>query len=73
MAELGIDSTGHTVHALRHTAATRFIRAGVPLPEVQRLLGWSSLAMFSRYYGDGAANNTAADQLDLYLEARRGS
>ena len=67
----GIPAAGRTVHALRHTAATSFVRAGVPLPEVQRLLGHSSLTVLQRYYGDATTSTTAADMLDAHLSAAR--
>lgn len=36
-------------HTLRHTCATRLLRAGVPIHIVQRLLGHSTLATTERY------------------------
>lgn len=38
-----------TPHALRHTCASRLVRAGVDLVTVQRWMGWSSPAMLNDY------------------------
>ena len=71
MEAAAIPAAGRTVHALRHTAATSMIRAGIPLPEVQRILGHSSLTVLQRYYGDATTSTTAADLLDAHLAAAR--
>jgi integrase len=39
----------YTPHSLRHTAASWLVQAGVPLMEVQRLLGHSTPTMTNRY------------------------
>jgi len=44
-----IDAKKISPHSLRHTAAPRAIRAGVPLPGVQKFLGHANLATTSRY------------------------
>lgn len=46
------DERGHVLdlHALRHTAASRWARAGVPITTSQRLLGHSTIELTSRYY-----------------------
>jgi site-specific recombinase XerD len=44
-----IDAKKISPHSLRHTAALRTIRAGVPLPGVQKFLGHANLATTSRY------------------------
>ncbi len=46
------DATGHVldVHALRHTAATRMARNGVPIVVAQRMLGHASIDMTARVY-----------------------
>ncbi|MCH8242709.1 MAG: site-specific integrase [Planctomycetes bacterium] len=41
---------GITLHDLRRTYVTRLIRAGVPLPTVQKLAGHSSIQTTLRYY-----------------------
>ena len=38
------------IHALRHTAATRLARAGVPLLQTQRILGHSDPKLTARVY-----------------------
>jgi integrase len=48
------------VHALRHDFARRLIDAGVPLPDVQRLLGHASIVMTQRYVTAGKATLRAA-------------
>ncbi|MCC7014617.1 MAG: tyrosine-type recombinase/integrase [Planctomycetes bacterium] len=47
-----VDPLGRTldIHALRHTAATRFARNGTPLPVTQRILGHSDPKMTARVY-----------------------
>ena len=39
-----------TFHALRHTAATRWLAAGIPLPTVSRMLGHADPAFTLRVY-----------------------
>lgn len=39
----------YSPHSLRHTAASWLVQAGVPLSEIQRLLGHSSPVMTNRY------------------------
>jgi integrase len=50
-------------HDLRHTAATRLVRSGMPLPEVGRILGHSSPLTTYRYVNPGG--ETAARAADL--------
>ena len=47
-----VDTLGRKldIHALRHTAATRFARNGTPLPVTQRILGHSDPKMTARVY-----------------------
>jgi integrase len=54
-------------HDLRHTAATRLVRSGMPLPEIARILGHADISTTYRYVnvmGDTAAR--AADLLGSY-------
>jgi integrase len=51
----GIDRLDHQgrkldIHALRHSAASRLLRAGVPLQKVQHILGHADARMTSRIY-----------------------
>ncbi|MFN0009331.1 MAG: tyrosine-type recombinase/integrase [Planctomycetota bacterium] len=51
----GIDRLDHQgrkldIHALRHTAASRLLRRGVPLQKVQHVLGHADARMTSRIY-----------------------
>lgn len=41
------------VHDVRHSYATQLVRAGVPLDEIQRLLGHSTITMTQRYADAG--------------------
>jgi integrase len=45
----GVRVPEDTPHVLRHTAASWLVQAGVPLAEVQRLLGHSTPTMTNRY------------------------
>jgi integrase len=45
----GLDPQAITPHVLRHTAVTKLIAAGVPLPTIQRISGHRTLAMLLRY------------------------
>ncbi|MCH7814060.1 MAG: site-specific integrase [Planctomycetes bacterium] len=47
-----------TIHDLRRTYVTRLVRAGVPLPTVQKLAGHANMATTMRYY-------TQVDDADL--------
>lgn len=46
---LGLGGTGLNIHALRHTFASRFAEATGDLLLLQRVGGWSSLALVQRY------------------------
>lgn len=47
--ETGEHVPDYSPHALRHTAASWLVQAGVPLSEIQRLLGHSTPTMTNRY------------------------
>jgi integrase len=54
-------------HDLRHTAATRWVQGGLPLPEVARLLGHTNLTTTYRYTNaDSTTLRRAAAILDEY-------
>jgi integrase len=57
--------------SLRHTAATTMIRAGIPLPEIQVVLGHSSLQMLERYYSGVTARTATADSVSAFVDAER--
>jgi integrase len=48
-AHPGLDIPAHSPHALRHSAASWLVQDGVPLYDVQRLLGHESFAVTQRY------------------------
>lgn len=49
-AEMGLlNDKDFTIHALRHTFASRLVQAGVPLYVVKQLLGHSSIQVTERY------------------------
>ena len=49
LADCGLDKEPLVVHSLRHTFATRLVNSGVPLYEVQKLLGHSDSKTTERY------------------------
>lgn len=51
------------VYDLRHTAATTWLRAGVPLDEVARRLGHSVETLVSTYVGALQGDDTASNKL----------
>ena len=61
-----------TVHDLRRTAATRMLRAGVPIPTIQQILRHKSLEMTMRYLGVTQSSlQDAVDAIDE-LDAAQG-
>ena len=55
---------GLTIHHLRHTAASRMLKAGVDVKTVQEILGHSSLDITLRYlYTDSTATRDAIAKL----------
>jgi integrase len=56
----------------RHTCATRLVQAGIPIPEVARVLGHDQLSTTYRYINaDSQTLRRAADALDQLGNARR--
>ena len=51
---------GFHLHLLRHTAATRWLRAGGIEGGLMAVAGWSTCAMVDRYTGASAASERAA-------------
>jgi site-specific recombinase XerD len=67
---------GELAHAFRHTYAVHLVQMGVPLPQVQALLGHASLTTTSRYLKmTGAELQEAALALPIrrFLAARAGN
>jgi integrase len=60
------------IHDLRHTRASLFVRAGVPVPSVSRWLGHTTPAMVLTRYGHHAPENELDDALQRLEAARRG-
>lgn len=58
---------GFHLHLLRHTAATRWLRAGGSEQGLMTVAGWSSRAMLDRYTGASAAERAAAEARGLGL------
>ncbi|MGA7050889.1 MAG: tyrosine-type recombinase/integrase [Mycobacterium sp.] len=58
---------GFHLHLLRHTAATRWLRAGGSEQGLMTVAGWSSRAMLDRYTGASAAERAAAESRGLGL------
>jgi integrase len=59
--------TGFHAHKLRHTAATRWLRAGGSEQALMSIAGWSSRTMLDRYTGASAAERAAAEARRLGL------
>jgi integrase/recombinase XerD len=60
--QAGVDKRVHP-HGLRHTYAVELERAGVPVSQISRLLGHSSIAVTSRYL-DHLSNAAAIEALE---------
>uniref|UniRef100_A1UIV5 Phage integrase family protein n=1 Tax=Mycobacterium sp. (strain KMS) TaxID=189918 RepID=A1UIV5_MYCSK len=54
-------------HRLRHTAATRWLRAGGSEQGLMAVAGWSTRAMIDRYTGASAAERAAVESRSLNL------
>ena len=61
------DVKGFHLHKIRHTAATRWLRAGGSEQGLMTVAGWSSRAMLDRYTGASAAERAAAEARGLGL------
>ena len=61
----GID--GFHLHLLRHTAATRWLRAGGSEGGLMTVAGWSTRSMIERYTGASAAERAATEARGLGL------
>jgi site-specific recombinase XerD len=61
----GID--GFHLHLMRHTAATRWLRAGGSEQGLMSVAGWSTREMLDRYTGASAAERAAAEARGLNL------
>jgi integrase len=59
--EAGLE--GVRFHDLRHTAATRLVQGGMPIAEVARILGHTTLQMTFRYVNGDAATLTRAAEI----------
>ncbi len=59
--------TGFHLHKLRHTAATRWLRAGGSEQGLMAVAGWSSRAMLDRYTGASASERAAVEARGLNL------
>jgi integrase/recombinase XerD len=58
---------GFHLHLMRHTAATRWLRAGGSEGGLMAVAGWSTRAMVDRYTGASAAERAAAEARGLNL------
>lgn len=58
---------GFHLHLLRHTAATRWLRAGGSESGLMAVAGWSTRDMIDRYTGASAAERAAAEARNLGL------
>ena len=61
--------TAFHAHRLRHTAATRWLRAGGSEQGLMAVAGWSTRAMLDRYTGASASERAAAEARSLDLGA----
>lgn len=58
---------GFHLHLMRHTAATRWLRAGGSEGGLMAIAGWSTRSMMDRYTGASAAERAAAEARGLGL------
>ena len=67
MIAADLDPKQVVCRALRHTAITHFVQAGVDLTSVTRISGRKTLAMVERYNHQNSARiRTAMDKLDQH-------
>jgi integrase len=59
--------TGFHLHLMRHTAATRWLRAGGSEGGLMAVAGWSTRSMVDRYTGASAAERAATEARGLGL------
>lgn len=59
--------TGFHLHLMRHTAATRWLRAGGSEGGLMAVAGWSTRGMVDRYTGASAAERAAVEASGLNL------
>ncbi len=62
--DAGVEGRSYTIHSLRHGAATRWLRAGINLRDIQTLLGHESIETTARYL------HSSVDQIARELEAK---
>jgi integrase len=67
----GLTDRRFTIHCLRHTAASRWLMAGVPLRDVSAILRHSSTDVTERHYGHFVRGHLSA-QMDRTPLARLG-
>lgn len=60
------DVTGLTIHDMRRTFCTRLVRAGVPLPAVQKLAGHSNIKTTLTYYNAVTDDDMVAGMKKLH-------
>ena len=58
---------GFHLHLLRHTAATRWLRAGGSEGGLMAVAGWKSREMMDRYVGASASERAADEARGLNL------
>ena len=58
---------GFHLHLMRHTAATRWLRAGGSEGGLMAVAGWSTRGMVDRYTGASASERAAAEAHGLNL------
>ena len=58
---------GFHLHKMRHTAATRWLRAGGSESGLMAVAGWSTRSMVDRYTGASASERAAAEARTLGL------